>query len=52
MPIWNATPPDEANIWSFIKLLIRVVERDKTGFNPLNDGHVAYFITNSVALNS
>jgi hypothetical protein len=30
----------------------RIVEWDKTGFNPLNDGHVAHFITNSVAINS
>jgi len=22
MPLWNATPPDKANIWSFIMLLI------------------------------
>jgi hypothetical protein len=27
----------------------RIVEWDKTGFNPLNDRHVAHFITNSVA---
>jgi len=58
MPIWNATPPDEAYIWSFIMLLIdldpkkRNVEWDKTGFNPLNDGHVAHFIISSVAIKS
>lgn len=58
MPIWKATPPDEANVWSFIMLQMdldpkkRTVEWDKIGFNPLNDGHVAHFITNSVAINS
>jgi len=30
----------------------RNVEWDKTGFNPLNDGHVAHFIISSVAIKS
>jgi len=29
MSIWNATPPDKANIWSFIMLLIDLDPKKK-----------------------